>query len=33
MAAYNENEYWNQQNQQIHQTFNFEVPDQFGQEL
>lgn len=30
MAGYNE---WNNQNQQMHQTFNFEVPEQFGQEL
>lgn len=33
MAGYNDNEYWSNQNNQQHQTFNFEVPEQFGQEL
>jgi len=33
MAGYNDSEYWNNQNNQQHQAFNFEVPDQFGQEL
>jgi len=34
MSGYNENEYWSNQNQQqMHQSFNFEMPEQFGQEL
>lgn len=32
MAGY-DNDYWNNQNQQGHQSFNFEMPEQFGQEL
>lgn len=33
MAGY-DNDYWNNQNQQQkHQSFNFEMPEQFGQEL
>ncbi|KAG4072435.1 hypothetical protein HA402_004367 [Bradysia odoriphaga] len=32
MATY-DSDYWNNQNQQMHQSFNFEMPEQFGQEL